>query len=166
MRRSTFVRLFAAVGLLLLPVATLSQDKKEQATPPAKTESGKPAKPAAGQDEKKPAGDKKPASDKPDAKGEQKPAGAPPGEMSPEMQAAMQAAQPGPAHAKLAKLAGEWTSKSKLAAPGEPSEESEGSGPGRWAVGLLGKSFHRRYTGSCTFYRPDRAGRCRDFGPA
>ena len=45
--------------------------------------------------------------------GEQKKPGAAAGEMSPKMKAAMAAMMPGPAHAKLGKLAGEWTTKSK-----------------------------------------------------
>ena len=95
-------RLVAAVsglGLLLGLATAFAQEKKDPAKPPAKPAPGAATKPAGG----------------------------PPGETTPEMQAAMQAMLPGPAHEKLAKLAGDWTSKSTLSFPGAQAEATEGT---------------------------------------
>ena len=127
-----FVRTLIAVtlglGLLQAPATALSQEKKD----PPKAEAGKPA---AGPEVKKPAG-----------AAETKPAGGPQGEMSPEMQAAMQAMMPGPAHQRLAKLAGEWTSKSKLAIHGAPREETEGTA--KITVVMDGRFIHQEDSGT------------------
>jgi hypothetical protein len=105
--------------LLLAPATAFSQEKKE----PPKAEAGKPA-----------------------AGAETKPAGAPRGEMSPEMQAAMKAMMPGPAHQKLAKLAGEWTTKTKLVVGGAPAEETEGTAKSTMVMG--GRFLHQEDSGT------------------
>lgn len=89
------------------------------------------------------------AQDKPATppKGEDRPAAQDPhGEMSPEMKAAMAAMQPGPAHEKLAKLAGDWTVLSKLTMPGAPAEETTGAA--RIVVVMGGRFIHEEATGT------------------
>ena len=105
----TLIVVTVGIGLLQAPATAFSQEKKGQPSAAPKAEAGKPV---AGQEVKKPAGG-----------AETKPAR----EMSPEMQAAMQAMMPGPAHQRLAKLAGDWTTKTKLAGHGAPPEETEGT---------------------------------------
>lgn len=121
--------LFFVVGVgLMAPMSALAQEKKDPATPPA-------AKPPAD----KPGAENPPAPTAP-------PAGMPPGELTPEMKAAMEAIMPGLAHQKLAKLAGDWTVKVKLTAPGAPPEESEASS--KIMMVLDGRFLHEDYTGT------------------
>jgi hypothetical protein len=115
-----------ALGLLLPPHTVFSQEKKEQPMPPAKAKAGTDTRPA-GRDDKQPGG-------------------VPAGEMTPEMKAAMEAMLPGPAHEKLAKLAGEWSTKSKLAVPGQPPEETEGTS--RITVVMDGRFIHQEDSGT------------------
>lgn len=87
----------------------------------------------------------------PEPKAQEKPAATPKppegaGEMSPEMQAAMAAMMPGPAHQKLAKLAGDWTVKAKLTMAGQPPEETEATS--RIMVVLEGRFLHEDYSGT------------------
>jgi hypothetical protein len=87
------------------------------------------------------------AQDKPPTppKADDKPAMPGEGEMSPEMKAAMEAMQPGPAHAKLAKLAGEWTTSAKLAMAGAPGEETAGTS--KITVVMGGRFIHEESAG-------------------
>lgn len=90
------------VGLVAWSGPANGQDKKD--APPAAA-GAKGAKPEGNQDKKPPTG-----------------------EMSPEdMQKAMQSMMPGPMHAKMAKLAGDWNTKTKMAAPGQPPMEETGT---------------------------------------
>jgi len=70
------------------------------------------------------------------------------GEMSEEAMAAMMAMMmPGEAHAKLAKLAGEWTTKTKMTMPGAPpGEETEGTS--KFVVVLGGRFLHEEHQGT------------------
>ncbi|MCH8808058.1 MAG: DUF1579 domain-containing protein [Planctomycetes bacterium] len=68
------------------------------------------------------------------------------GEVSPEMKAAMAAMMPGPAHAKLGKLVGEWTTKSKLTVAGAPPEETEGKS--KFLTVLGGRFLHEEHQGT------------------
>jgi hypothetical protein len=114
----TMIALTLGIGLLQASTIAFSQEKKE----PPKAEAGKPS-----------------------AGAETKPAGGPQGEMSPEMQAAMQAMMPGPAHQKLAKLAGDWTTKTKLSGHGVPPEETEGTA--KITVVMGGRFVHEEASG-------------------
>ena len=78
-------------------------------------------------------------------KAEDKPAMPGEGEMSPEMKAAMENMKPGPAHAKLAKLAGDWTVVSKLTMPGTPAEETPGTA--KIVAVMEGRFIHEEATG-------------------
>lgn len=123
-----------ALGLALTPQAVYSQAQGQSSSQDSK-----------GQDEKKPAGDKAKAG------GQDQPAGDPHGGMSPEMMAEMQAAMaammPGPAHQKLAKLAGEWTAKTKLSMGSSmPPEEAEGQS--RITVVMDGRFIHEEFSGT------------------
>ncbi len=74
----------------------------------------------------------------------------PPEGLSPEMQeafeAGMRAMQPGPAHQKLAALAGAWTYKSKMSMPGQSAEESEGTA--KLSMILDGRFLHEENAGT------------------
>jgi hypothetical protein len=126
MRTRALLGITAALGLLLTPVAVFAQEKKDQPTPPPKAKAATDSRPA-GKDDKQPGG-------------------VPAGEMTPEMKAAMEAMLPGPAHEKLAKLAGEWTTRSKLAVPGQPPEETEGTS--KIAVVMDGRFIHQEDSGT------------------
>jgi hypothetical protein len=80
--------------------------------------------------------------DKPEAGG----GGQDTGAMSEDMKAAMAAMMPGEAHGKFAKLAGEWTTKSKLAMAGAPSEETDGES--KFVVVLGGRFLHEEHQGT------------------
>jgi hypothetical protein len=128
--------LFATIvtfGLLLTPVTVYPQEKKDQPSKPSKEEGGQPGKKAEGE--------------KPSGGAGTKPAGAPAGEMSPEMEAAMKAMTPGPPHQKLAKLAGNWTAKSKLIHdPSAPAEETECTA--KLAMDMDGRFLVEEFTGT------------------
>jgi hypothetical protein len=69
-----------------------------------------------------------------------------PAGISPEQAAAMARAQPGPAHAALAKLAGEWTTLTKFSpAPGAP--EMESTGAATLTMTLDGRFLREDWTG-------------------
>jgi hypothetical protein len=120
----TVIGVMVVCGLLLAAGVVSAQEKKAPPAPPAKA----PAAPG----EKKPGAETKP--------------GMPGGEMSPEMKAAMEAMQPGPAHEKLAKLAGEWTYKTKLSGAGMPPEETEGTA--KITVVMDGRFIHEEAVGT------------------
>ncbi len=68
------------------------------------------------------------------------------GEVSPEMRTGMAVMMPGPAHEKLGKLVGEWTTKSKLTAAGAPAEETEGKS--KFLTVLGGRFLHEEHQGT------------------
>lgn len=63
-----------------------------------------------------------------------------------EMQRAMTAMMPGPAHEKLGKLVGEWTTSSKMSIAGMPPEESQGTSI--LTTRLDGRFLHEEFTGT------------------
>jgi len=83
---------------------------------------------------------------KQDASADRQKPGAAAGEMTPEMKAAMAAMMPGPAHQKLAELAGQWTTHSKFTLAGAPSEETDGTA--RISVVMGGRFLHEEAQGT------------------
>jgi hypothetical protein len=128
------------VPLALLLAAAFAQEHKPSPNQPGKTSVGStPIAPApAGQDAPKPASQPESGSTTKPASGSQ--------DMPPEMKAALETMKPGPAHEKLARLAGEWTTKTRLAGGGAPAEETEGTAKIRLV--LDGRFIHEDDSGT------------------
>jgi hypothetical protein len=105
---------------------------------------------AQAKDEKKPGDKPAPTAQPPAAKPADKPAGDKPAlsaEHQAEMEAWMKAATPGPEHAKLKAVEGNWTTVTKSwHDPAGPPEESKGTREAKWIFD--GRFLEERYTGS------------------